>query len=76
MNTNTPSQSVTTKAQSEGSLTTEILNYEECAKFTRLSVSTIKRLVYANDIPFTRKGGRVLFVKEKVRNWLLDDKGA
>lgn len=53
----------------------DFLTYEECAEYTRLSLSTIKRLVYAREIPYARVGVRVVFDKQKIRDWL-QEKGA
>jgi len=48
----------------------EIMTKKEAAKFLKLSVSTIDRLMKKRDIPFSKINGKVLFQKKDLVAWL------
>lgn len=48
----------------------EILDREEASRFLNISVSTLDRHVKAGTIPVVRLGGRVVFRKISLQDWL------
>lgn len=47
-----------------------ILTLDEVAIFTKLSKTTIYRLCKAGDIPHSKMGGSLRFVRSKIESWL------
>lgn len=48
----------------------EVLNIKEVADYLHCSVSTIRKLIRENNIPYFRIGSKLLFEKEKVEEWV------
>jgi len=48
----------------------EIMTIEECAKYLKISVSTIYRLAQEGKIPATKVGNMWRFRKKKIDEWL------
>jgi excisionase family DNA binding protein len=48
----------------------DYLNLTELTGYLKLSKSTIYKLTMGNKIPFIKRGGRLLFKKETVDQWL------
>lgn len=48
----------------------EYLNVTEAAEFTRLAKQTIYQKVSMRTIPFIKKGGRVIFRKSELQDWM------
>lgn len=51
----------------------EYLNVTEAAEFTRLARQTLYQKVSARTIPFIKKGGRVIFKKRELQDWMNED---
>lgn len=50
----------------------QLLTYEQLAKWTQLSRSTLEKYVHRLEIPFVRINGRsVRFLVKDIKNWLL-----
>jgi excisionase family DNA binding protein len=52
---------------------TNILNIDGVAEYTTLAKSTIYKKISLNEIPYHHVGGRTLFVKEEIDNWIKND---
>ena len=48
----------------------EILSKKEAAKFLKISVSNLSRLMKEKKIPYSKVNGRVLFLKEDLVKWV------
>jgi excisionase family DNA binding protein len=48
----------------------DLLTVRELSKWLRLSESHIYTLVSKKKIPFNKVGGKVLFDKQQVKNWI------
>ena len=48
----------------------DLLTVRELAKWLRLSESHIYSLVSKKKIPYNKVGGKVLFDKQKIKNWI------
>lgn len=48
----------------------EILNIKEVSEYLHCSISTIRKLIRANQIPYFRIGNRLLFNREQIDNWI------
>ncbi len=48
----------------------EILSKKEAAKFLKISVSNLSRLMKEKKIPYSKVNGRVLFLKEDLIKWV------
>jgi len=48
----------------------EFLTVRELAKWIKLSESHVYFLVNKNKIPFAKLGGKLLFDKDKIRQWI------
>lgn len=48
----------------------EILGKKEAAKFLKISVSNLSRLMKEKKIPYSKVNGRVLFLKEDLIKWV------
>lgn len=48
----------------------DVFNVKEVAEYLHCSVSTIRKLVRANQIPYFRIGNRLLFNKNYIENWV------
>ena len=48
----------------------DLLTVRELAKWLRLSESHIYSLVSKKKIPFNKIGGKVLFDKQQIKNWI------
>jgi excisionase family DNA binding protein len=48
----------------------EILTKKEAAKYLRMSVSTLDRLMRNRSIPYSKINGKVLFQKKDLIKWL------
>jgi excisionase family DNA binding protein len=48
----------------------EILTKKEAAKYIKISVATIDRLMASRAIPFSKINGRVLFIRELLFKWV------
>jgi len=50
--------------------TTDFLTVKELSQWIRLSCSKIYSLIGSNEIPYSKIGGKILFDKEKISNWI------
>lgn len=48
----------------------EILNIKETSTYLKVSVSTIRRLILKNEIPFFRISNQIFFNKEIINEWI------
>lgn len=48
----------------------EILNVKEISTYLKVSVSTIRRLILKNQIPFFRVSNQIFFNKEIINEWI------
>lgn len=48
----------------------EILNLKELSLYLNCSISKIRKLIYANDIPFFCIGNRYMFTKTIIDKWI------
>lgn len=48
----------------------DVLNIDECARFTRLSKSTLWKLVRERRIPYIKIEGRYIFFLPVIKDWL------
>ena len=48
----------------------EILNVKEISRYLKVSVSTIRRLILKNQIPFFRVSNQIFFNKEIINEWI------
>lgn len=48
----------------------DVLNKKGAAEFLKMSVSNIDRLIQKKEIPYSKVGKRVLFLKEDLINWI------
>jgi excisionase family DNA binding protein len=48
----------------------ELMTVRELSKWLRLSESHIYSLVSKKKIPFNKVGGKVLFDKQQIKNWI------
>lgn len=48
----------------------EYLNVTEAAEYTRLAKQTVYQKVSMRTIPFIKKGGRVIFRRSELQNWM------
>lgn len=48
----------------------DLLTVRELSKWLRMSESHIYTLVSKKKIPFNKIGGKVLFDKQKIKNWI------
>jgi excisionase family DNA binding protein len=51
-------------------LENDYLTVKELSQWIRLSASKIYSLIDKNKIPFTKIGAKILFDREKIKNWL------
>jgi excisionase family DNA binding protein len=52
------------------SILDDLLTVRELSKWLRLSESHIYTLVSKKKIPFNKVGGKVLFDKQQIKNWI------
>lgn len=52
----------------------EVIGKKECSELTGYSLNTINKLVCEHRIPYYKSGGRVLFKRQEVLDWLLRDR--
>lgn len=50
----------------------EIMDIEQAANYTRFSKHTIYSKVCRKQIPFRKKGGRLIFLKKELLDWLIN----
>jgi excisionase family DNA binding protein len=48
----------------------DFLTVKELSKWIKLSISKIYSLVGNNEIPYTKIGGKILFDKTKIQDWI------
>jgi excisionase family DNA binding protein len=48
----------------------DLLTVRELSKWLRLSESHIYSLVSKKKVPYNKVGGKVLFDKQKIKNWI------
>ena len=48
----------------------EILNVKEISRYLKVSISTIRRLILKNQIPFFRISNQIFFNKEIINEWI------
>lgn len=51
----------------------EIMDINQAAAFTHYKKATIYSMVCQKKIPFKKKGNKLFFFKEDLRQWLLND---
>lgn len=51
--------------------TNELLTIQEVAKFINMAVPSVYGLVHFKKIPHIKRGKRLIFEKNQIRNWLL-----
>ncbi len=52
---------------------TNIMNIDSVAEYTTLSKSTIYKKISLNEIPFHHVGGRTLFLRDEIDDWIKND---
>jgi excisionase family DNA binding protein len=50
----------------------DIMTKVEAAKYMKVSISTINRLMSETDIPYSKLGAKVLFLKKDLLEWIED----
>lgn len=50
--------------------TNEIMNIKELSKYLNCSISQIRKMVYANNIPSFRIGNRIMFTRSIINKWI------
>lgn len=50
--------------------TKEILNIKELSLYLHCSISTIRKLIYSNEIPYFRIGNRYYFNLSMIQKWI------
>lgn len=58
------------KEQQDQKVESAPLSVQEAAKFVNLAVPTIYGLVSRREIPFSKKGKRLYFLKEELAEWI------
>ena len=53
----------------------ELLNVTEIAQYLKRSESSIRNLVARRQIPFRKLGGRLVFIKKDILEWVYVAKG-
>jgi excisionase family DNA binding protein len=53
----------------------EIMNTEETAAFLGRTPGAIRNLVMRRKIPFRKAGGRLLFLREEIKEWIMASPG-
>ena len=48
----------------------DVLTKKEAAKYLKISISTLDRLMKEKKIPYSKINGRVLFLKEDLLKWV------
>lgn len=48
----------------------DILTKKEVAKYLKISIATINRLMKEKKIPYSKINGRVLFLKKRLIQWI------
>lgn len=56
-------------------LTVEVLSTQEAAAFLRRSPASIRNMVLRRQIPYRKPGGRLIFVKEELVEWIRSSPG-
>lgn len=49
----------------------ELMDKDLCCQFTRYSKNTINKMISERKIPFYKNHGRVTFLREEIRDWML-----
>ncbi len=52
-----------------------ILNTKECADTLHRSEGAVRNLVLRRKIPFRKPGGRLVFIREEIRQWIYNSEG-
>jgi excisionase family DNA binding protein len=51
-------------------MTTQYITVKELCEWIRLSRSKVYSLISTKEIPHIKVGGKILFDKEKIQNWI------
>lgn len=51
-------------------MTDEIMDRKEAAKFLKISIATLDRLIRDKKMVYSKTNGRVLFLKEDLLDWV------
>ena len=52
----------------------ELMDKALCSEFTKYSINTINKMISERKIPFYKNHGRVTFLREEIRDWMLSRK--
>ncbi|OAV64138.1 DNA binding domain, excisionase family [Bacteroidales bacterium Barb6] len=51
-----------------------IIGKEECCKLTGYSINTINKFICERRIPAYKRGGKVLFKRQEIEDWMTSDR--
>ena len=52
-----------------------MLDIKQLSKFLNVSISLIRKLIRGNEIPYIKIGTKLLFQKNEINKWLLNQSG-
>lgn len=64
----------TKDSKNVGVILPEIMNVKEVATYLSITPSAIYKLTSTKEIPHSKRGKRLYFIKDEINNWILENK--